>query len=143
MTTKSSFYSLVRRTMEMPDFFGALLHRFRQQENLSEQDVLRHLRTTPAMFARLALCRLPNSNSPEFLAQMRQIASFTKIDVERLIRIFRQVESIEALSQPKNIVTLERHTESPLEGLLAAAREREGTTEAPKKPKQPTPEDQK
>jgi hypothetical protein len=54
----------------------------------------------------------------------------------------RQVESVDALSLPKNIVTLEPHTE-PLEGLLAAAREREGTAETPKKAEEPTPEDRK
>ena len=128
----------------MPGFFGAVLHRFRQQENLTEQDVIDRLRTTRAMLARLALCRLPNSNNPEFVAQMRQIAAFTRIDVELLTRILRQVEAIDALSRPRNVVRLERQIEetSSLEsGFLAAARDRELTNESPDKPEESEPED--
>jgi hypothetical protein len=144
MTSESSFYSLAQRVIQMPEFFGAVLHRFRQQENLSEQDVILRLRTTRAMLARLALCRLPNSNNPEFLAQMRKIAAFTRIDVERLTAILRQVEAVDALSRPRNLVRLERQTEeiSPSEfRLLAAARDRELTTESPNEPDEPRRED--
>lgn len=144
MTPESSFYSLAHRIIQMPGFFGAVLHRFRQQENLTEQDVIYQLCTTRAMLARLALCRLPNSNNPEFVAQMRQIAAFTKIDVEILTRILRQVEAIEALSRPQNVVRLERQTEdaSSLEsGFLAAARDRELTSESSDKPDESEPED--
>ncbi len=144
MTSESSFYSLAQRIIQMPEFFGAVLHRFRQQENLSEQDVILRLRTTRAMLARLALCRLPNSNNPEFLAQMRQITAFTRIDVELLTAILRQVEAVDALSRPRNLVRLERQTEetsSSESRLLAAARDRELTTESPNKPDEPRRED--
>jgi hypothetical protein len=144
MTFKPSFYLLARRIIQMPEFFGAVLYRFRQQENLTEQDVLHQLRTKPAMLARLALCRLPNSNSPEFLAQMQQIAAFTKINVELLISLLRQVEAVDALSRPHNMVRLDRPNETTSSlgsGLLAAARDRELTNEPPNTQGDRRPED--
>lgn len=143
--TSKSFYSLAHRTIQMPGFFGAVLHRFREQENLTEQAVIHQLRTTRAMLARLALCRLPNSDSPEFVSQMRQIGAFTKIDVELLMRILRQVEAIDVLSSPRNIVKLERPIEeiSSLEsGFLAAARDRDLASETDK-PDESDPGDQR
>ena len=143
--TPKSFYSLAHRTIHMPGFFGAVLHRFREQENLSEQDVIRQLRTTRAMLARLALCRLPNSDSPEFVPQMRQIGAFTKINVERLMRVLRQVEAIDALSGPRNVVRLERPVKeipSLESGFLAAARDRDLGSE-PDKPDESDPGDQR
>jgi len=144
MSSKSSFYLLARRIIQMPEFFGAVLYRFRQQENLTEQDVLHQLGTTPAMLDRLALCRLPDSNSPEFLAQMRQIAAFTKIDVELLIALLRQVEAVDALARPRNIIRLDRpnETTSSFEsGLLTAARDRELTNEPPNTPDDSSPQE--
>jgi hypothetical protein len=61
-----------------------------------------------------------------------------------LIRILRQVEAVDALSRPRNVVRLERQTEesSSLEsGLLAAARDRELTAESPNKSDEARPED--
>jgi hypothetical protein len=144
MNPTSALYALSRRIIEMPEFFGALLHRFRQQESLSEEDLLHHLRTTRPMLTRLALCRQPNSNSPEFVAQMRQIATFTKIDVTLLMAMLRQVEAVDALSHPGNVVRLQRQdqeTPSLESGLLAAARERESPKGPSKKPKESSAED--
>src|SRR5262245_29780770 len=103
---KPALFSLAQRVSCLPDFFGTVVNRFCRQENLSAKDILRYLRTTPRMLARLSLCRFPSSSSPEFPVQMQQIAAFTKIDIESLLTILRQVEAVDAFSRQRNILKL-------------------------------------
>lgn len=121
--------ALAERVSEMHEFFGAVLHVFQQQESLTKDGLMRHLQTTPELFARLALCRRPASDSPDFIQKIRQISEFTQTDAGVLVAILRQVEALDALSSKGKVVQLpvsgKKDGHDVSAGLLAAARDRE------------------
>lgn len=134
---------LAHRLQNNPDFMAQVLAAYQRQERLSDQALMAHLNTTSKMLTRLALCKKPDPNSPEFANQIRQIASYTEIEATQIANIVRQVESLQKLteqSQPN--VPQENTTHQPQlsKGLLAAARDR---TEAEADQPPPPEEDEK
>jgi hypothetical protein len=119
--------ALAERASETHEFFGAVLHVFQQQESLTRDALIRYLQTTPELFARLALCRSPASDSLDFIQEVRQISEFTQTDAGVLAAILRQVEALGALSTKGKVVQLRVSGKKGGHdaGLLAAARDRE------------------
>src|SRR5712692_9972448 len=113
---------LAQRLAEHPDFMASVLRAYRQQENLSDEAFAAYLRTNTAMLVRLALCKRPKSNSPQFAQQVRQIAEYTQTDTAALAMIVRQVESLEALqTRPAPEASANEQRVAPRRsGLLAA-----------------------
>jgi hypothetical protein len=121
--------ALAEHASQSQEFFGAFLFAFQQQEKLGKDGLLRHLETTPELLTRLALCRRPVSDSPNFIQEIRQISEFTQIDAGILAAILRQVEALDALASRGKIVQLDKSATRGVgnvhTGLLAAARDRE------------------
>lgn len=132
---------LAKRVSHAPEFFGALLAAFQQQEKLTADELSRFLRLRPQLLPRLALCRRPKSDSPEFIGQIQKIAQFTKSDPEMLLAMLRQVEALEALELRDKIVQINKTSAGPLQrasdALLAAARDKDSETELRKKSTRP------
>jgi hypothetical protein len=79
------------------------------------------------MLVRLALCKRPVAESPQFAEQARQIAAYTHIDAAQLAHIVRQVDSLAKLSERPEAPQPEEtnaKTAPFYRGLLAAARDR-------------------
>jgi hypothetical protein len=72
-------------------FMAYVLHQYRQRENLTEQDVIERLRTTPEMLVRLALCKRLNNRSPQFIEQLQQLAAYTEINIEQLRTLIQKL----------------------------------------------------
>ncbi|MBE7556753.1 MAG: hypothetical protein HS126_37380 [Anaerolineales bacterium] len=120
-----------------------VLAAYQKQERLSDQALIAHLNTTSKMLTRLALCKKPDPNSSEFANQIRQIASYTEIEVAQIASIVRQVESLQKLaerSEPNVPQDTTAHQPQLRKGLLAAARDR---TEAEADQPPPPEEDEK
>lgn len=118
---------LARRLQNNPDFMAQVLTTYQKQERLSDQALVTYLDTTAKMLTRLALCKTPSLNSPEFAKQVRQIAAYTEIEAGRIANIVRQVENLQTLaSRPETDVRTETtaHQLQLSKGLLAAARDR-------------------
>jgi hypothetical protein len=90
---------LARRLQDDPDFMAYVLVSYQEQERLSDDALAEYLSTTQAMLSRLALCRRPASNSPQFADEIRQIADYTNIDATHLANMVRQVSSLEKLAE--------------------------------------------
>jgi len=118
---------LARRLQNDPRYMSYVLAAYRRQENLTDEELAQELGTLPALVVRLALCQRPVSSSPQFAAEVRALADFTLTDEGQLAAILRQIDGLEKLAtRPHPLAARE---ESPprhsLEGLLAAARDRE------------------
>jgi hypothetical protein len=127
--------NLARRLGDNPEYMSFVLATYVKQEKLTDEDLAARLDSTPAMIARLKLCKRPNSKSAQFSNHVRQIAAYTNTDVARLANILRQIDSLEQLSQqPKVAGSKAADAEQmPLRsGLLAAARDREEEAEEDK-----------
>jgi len=118
---------LVRRLRDNPDFMAFVLAAYQRQERLSDDALAKYLNTTPAMLPRLALCKRPASNSPQFADQVRQIAAYTDIDAAKLANMVRQVDTLEKLAEQPEVLESEKAGAQQIElrpGLLAATRDR-------------------
>ena len=105
-----------------------VLATYQRQERLSDDALVRYLDTTPATIPRLALCKRPASDSPQFADQIRRIADYTGVDVAHLANMVRQVSSLEKLAERPDVPHSEEKAgvrQVQLQPrLLAAARDR-------------------
>jgi transcriptional regulator with XRE-family HTH domain len=141
---------LVGRLENNREFMAHVLAAYRKQEGLSEQELAAALGVTPALLVRLALCRRPAADSPDFTDRLRRIADATLIDEAQLASVIRQVEILERLSGLPGIQQGPRHPLDghpldghpldghPLDGLMAAARDR-----SPAESEEPAPHEDK
>lgn len=138
--------SLARRLRDNPNFMARVLAGYQEQERLGDDALAEHLHTTPTALARLALCKRPDSSSPQFADQVRQIATYTNIDAAQLANMVRQVDSLEKLSELPRIYAPEEADalQGGLQpGLLAVARDRSESAEDRSSPsdEETSPED--
>jgi len=120
MESKSNSFLLqhaARRAAQDRFFFSNSLVEFRNVRGMAEDQLAEFLGCRPIVLLKLALCRRPDPESPNFRSDMERIASVFKIRPERLVQLIREVDTMKALtkiSQAKQRVP---------EGLLAAARD--------------------
>ncbi|MEN3334867.1 MAG: hypothetical protein V7641_4232 [Blastocatellia bacterium] len=119
--------SLSKRMENSPEFMAHVLTTYKRQEGLGDSQLLEALGTSSELLVRLALCRRPEANSPEFAEQVRLLSDFTLIDESLLAHIIRQVDGLNELSHHPFSVNLESNvaTLRSTNSFLAAARDRE------------------
>ncbi|CAG0947699.1 hypothetical protein ANRL1_04441 [Anaerolineae bacterium] len=112
-------------------FIAWALATYRKQEKLNDRELSEQLGASDELLTRLALCKRPNSASPQFADQVRKIAEYSHVDVARLAMVLRQVESLHELSKrPRSEATSVEPNLVPLRsGLLAAARDHDESEE--------------
>ena len=123
---------LAGRLQSDPRFMAYTLTVYQEQEGLEEEELALALGMMPEMLSRLALCKRPDAQSPEFAAQVREIADYTLADEAQLANLLRQVSSLEKLAQRRRdpVATGESEVAEPLmTGLLAVARDRDEAEE--------------
>ncbi len=119
--TKTEALRLLARRLEgNADFMASALALYRKQDRMDDRALAEQLGTSEDMLLRLALCKRPQSESPQFADQVRQMAQYVRIEAGRLANLLREIESLEQFSQ------LPEARQAPLgSGLLAAARDRD------------------
>ena len=129
-TNKSKLAGLARRLQSDPRFMACALAAYREQEGLEEEELPQALGIIPEMLSRLALCKRPDTQSPEFAAQVREIADYTLADEVQLANLLRQISGLEKLARRKSDAAEKSEAAEPLmTGLLAVARDRDETEE--------------
>ncbi|MGH9822143.1 MAG: hypothetical protein ACREDR_02630 [Blastocatellia bacterium] len=119
---------LAKRLESDRDFMAYVLAAYRRQEGLSEKELAAEFGVLPPLLVRLALCKRPTAGTPNFAKDIRRLADATLIDEAILANVLNQIEIVERLSDASG----SDRKSSPLEGLLAAARDRtEKDTESP------------
>ena len=114
---------LVAKLKENPDFLAWVLSTYQKREHIDDERLIAHLKTTPEMLVRLALCKRPNPNSSAFASQIRKISTYTNTDPSDLANIIRQVDALEFLSKIPNRESTQRIGRLAT-GLLTAARDK-------------------
>ena len=129
--TLGQMSELVIRLKSNPSFMSWVLATYQKQDHVSETNLINILNTTPDMFYRLALCKRPDSNRPEFIDEIRQLANYTSIDPARLANLIRQVEALETFKTMPNPLETKAETQTylPSTGVLAAARDQDENIE--------------
>ena len=115
---------LAKRLRTNQGYMAWVLGRYQKQERLSDIQLEERLEISPGMHARLAICKRPDTNSPDFGKQVTQIAQFVSLDPTRLASLVRQVESLAAFEKVPEPTDSEAQAHSPNAGLFAAARDR-------------------
>lgn len=108
-------------------FMAHVLARYCQFEGLDINALAEELEIPLSLFARLALCKRPDADSPNFMNEMNEIADFVLADEMKLVQIIREVDSLIALENAaNNLETEESAFGNPFSvGILAAARDRD------------------
>lgn len=144
--TQQQLRKLAERLRDEPDLMAGILGRFRIIEGISEDELANRLHTSPMGLARLALCNRPDSGSPDFSDQVRQIAEYAQAEPSAVANLIRHVESIEAFAKyPGKHQLKDAPPEgfSRFSGVLAAARDAEESYELPGKKEPPPSEEDK
>ena len=71
---------LARRLETDSEFMAYVLAEYRGQEHRSLEQLQDELGIASSMLTRLSLCRRPDTNSPEFAEQVREIADYALLD---------------------------------------------------------------
>lgn len=128
----TSLSRLAQRLQNDPRFMSYVLTAYQRQEGLDTEGLAQELGAPPGLLRRLTLCKRPDSNSPQFAEQVREIADYTLTDEAQLANILRQVDSLEKLAQLDATPVepeVASQTALPLSGFLAVARDRDETEE--------------
>ena len=126
--TNQSLTAFARRFQNDPQFMASALAAYQTHEGLGAEDLAQTLGIWPEMLTRLALCRRPSADAPQFAEQVRAIADYTMTDEAQLANILRQVDGLEKLARRPaslDVSGAEVKTVAPLTGLLTAARDHE------------------
>ncbi|MCD9186651.1 MAG: hypothetical protein LUM44_09465 [Pyrinomonadaceae bacterium] len=120
---------LLNLAMELendPAFMSHVLARYCQIEGLDKDALADELGIPLFLLARLALCKRPDADSPNFINEISEIADYIPMDELRLVSIIREVESLAVLNnRADNHETEEFALNNPFSaGILAAARDR-------------------
>ncbi|MDQ3801945.1 MAG: hypothetical protein M3384_21180 [Acidobacteriota bacterium] len=110
-----------------PAFMSHVLARYCRMERMDKDALTGELGIPLFLFARLALCKRPEADSPDFINEIGEIADYVPVDETKLVRIIRQVDSLSAFSSaPSDSETEEIPASNPFSvGTLAAARDRD------------------
>ncbi len=106
---------MVERSHQDPFFLGWALKKYETIHSWDRQHLSEWLECSPAALSRLSLCRLPQDIKERFQRDVQQVAIFAPCNVNRLIKLLREVASLSSLQEGSKETTA---------GLLMAARDR-------------------
>lgn len=133
---------LAEKMQGNPEYLSSVLVAYQQQEHLTDDELARRLSLDESQLPHLALCKCPQAD--KFSEQVRQIAAYAGADVAALAQVIR---SVEVLQQMRSMPPIELPTiatqvaPAHLAGSMAAARDREESSEESKSDDEPTEDD--
>jgi hypothetical protein len=113
-----------RRASQYPFFLAADMDHFRSHLGMEETDLARFLGCLPDFLPKLALCRRPDPDSPQFRSDIQRIAGAFGLQTDRLVQLIREVDVLESLGKAAHTIE-----EAEARGLLLAARDLEESAE--------------
>lgn len=86
-----------QRAADRPFFVASDLAAYRELHQLGEEALAEFLGCPPEQLPRLALCRRPDPDTPEFRREVERIAEHVGARAPRLAQLLREVASLHAL----------------------------------------------
>lgn len=97
-----AFAKLASRFEEQGDSMAALLREYRRQEGISQENLLARLEITPAQYAHLALCFVPDAEE-KFQSDILKIVEVSGANLLELATICRQVYALRDLPKRSTV----------------------------------------
>jgi hypothetical protein len=94
---------IASRLSSNPAFMAYALTRYAKMEGLTAEQVAAELGTLPELCDRLALCRRPATDDPEFSNVVHRLADYALIDAGALANLLRKVEVIVGIGEAVDI----------------------------------------
>jgi hypothetical protein len=108
---------IVSRLSSNPAFMAYALACYAEMERLTTEQLAVELGTLPELFNRLALCRRPATDDPQFSEQVYRLADYALIDAGVLANLLRTVEVVggisEAADTPLRAAARDRESDEP------------------------------
>src|SRR5262245_14785168 len=82
-----------------PAFMAYALKRYAEMEGVTAEQLALELGTLPELFDRLALCRRPAADDPEFSERIHRLADYALIDAGALANLLRTVDAIAGVGE--------------------------------------------
>lgn len=98
----SGIWTLVRRMEEDPGYMAWVLAAYCRAEGWSPETLRDRLGLDDEALLRLVLCKRPQGDSPNFAAQVREIAEYTQVDAAIIARTVRTVDALQAM-EPRHV----------------------------------------
>jgi len=98
---------MVNKLRTDPSYMAWVIDTYQKQERISAYKFIELTNINEEILVKLSLCRRPDTNSVEFVKQIKQISEYTKIDSQFLVNIIRQIESVETISEKLNMTNKE------------------------------------
>ena len=109
--------TIASRLSSNPAFMAYALRRYAEMEGLTAEQVAAELGTLPELCDRLALCRRPMTDDPEFSKAVHHLADYALIDAGDLANLLRLVEAVavigEAVDIPLQAAARDRDDDGP------------------------------
>lgn len=87
-------------------FMAFVLTKYLEIECVSEQTLVSELNCSVEDYYKLALCRVPQANAPDFVERLNNISEYTHISMLELNKIIKRVDSILKFADSPNNSTL-------------------------------------
>lgn len=117
---KTGLGPLIQRAENDSFFVSRVIKRYKALFSLDDSRLMELLNCTTEGLERLALCRFPDDRDDRYREHVRQIAAYVPCDVENLLKLFREVASLDSLHKDAE--------ETITSGMLMAARDRKAET---------------
>jgi hypothetical protein len=94
---------LAAKLSVLPDTMAWIIERYKQTENVDDEQVRRYLEIDPSAYYHLAICGRPRSDL--FDSDIETLSERFKIPEEPLVRMVRRVEAISTFRDYRDVAT--------------------------------------
>lgn len=88
---------MISKLSGQPDYMAWYLQQYAAEEKIPFQDLKDKLQLNEEQFARLVMCKAPNSRAPDFIARLKSIQEYTGVNHFLLASIIRKCDGLAAL----------------------------------------------
>lgn len=114
MNTKLNFLSYATTHMQNdPEFIAYTLKKYCEFEKISVEELQELLGCDATDYHKLALCRLPENDAPDFTERLTKICAYAGVDLFRIIPVIKRVNTLlKFAANPGNILMAARDKEN-------------------------------
>jgi hypothetical protein len=88
---------MISKLSEQPDYMAWYLQQYAAEEKIPFQTLKDNLQLNEEQFARLIMCKAPNSRATDFVARLKSIQEYTGVNYFLLASIIRNCDGLAAL----------------------------------------------
>jgi len=103
MNNKKKLLELAsKKASDDSNFMAFFLKKYMEFEKVTEQDMQLNLKCSSENYYKLALCKIPNANTNDFIDRLNRISNYANASVFELNKIIKRVNSLLLFSDDKS-----------------------------------------